>query len=442
MTVGTRQSASATTASERDDNAIMNRLIVGMTLSALLLVGIGVWAARASLSGAIIAPGQVVVDSSVKKVQHQSGGIVKAINVKNGDRVDAGQVVVLLDDTQSRASLGIVVAEQVRLISRRARLEAERDGAASVTLPVGFEAMLADAPAIAAGEVNIFISRRDGRASQKQQLEERIGQLRQEIVGLEAQRKAKTTEIALMRDELERVSAMRKKNLVPVQRELATQRDVARLEGEDGLLAAQIAKAGGQISEIGLQLISVDQDALTETVKELREVESRIAELIERRIAAVDMLNRIEIRAPYTGLVHELAVHSVGGVVGPGETVMSIVPESEALAIEVHVQPTDIDQIAIGQKTTLRFSAFNQRTTPELTGSILRVAADATTEPQSGMRYFVARVSIPDAELLKLGHKLLPGMPVEAFVETGERTALSYFTKPFTDQIARAFRED
>lgn len=425
------------------DRSLSRRTSLGFLVIFALVAGIGGWAISAPLAGAIIASGLIVVDTNVKKVQHPTGGVVGAIFVKNGASVAAGEVVLRLDDTQARASLGIVVSQIVQLTGRKARLIAEREDADAIEFPPGFEASDPEAPAAAAGERKLFEIRRTAKQGQKAQLKERIGQLRQEIGGLSAQREAKGQEAALMREELARVKHMRKLELIPITRELATKRDVTRLEGELAVVIAQIARARGQISEVELQIMGLDETMRREATTELREIEGRLAELAERRTVAQDQLSRTDLKAPQSGIVHELAVHTVGGVIAAGDPVMTIVPDKDALAIEVRIAPTDIDQIAVGQDAVLRFSAFNQRTTPEVKGTVSRVAADLTKEPQTGAAYYVARIAIPPGERSKVSNiKLVPGMPVESFIVTGERTAMSYLLKPLTDQFVRAFREE
>lgn len=423
--------------------ALARRLSVGLGLVALLGATVAGWAANATLTGAVIATGHVVIDSSIKKVQHQTGGIVGAILVKTGDAVTAGDVVLRLDDTQARANLGIITSQIVQLTGRKSRLMAERDNAETIEFPARFLASDPEAAHVIEGETNLFGKRRTALNGQKSQLRERVGQLTREIEGLSSQASAKDQEISLMGEELSRVAAMRKKELVTVQRLLSTQRDLTRLEGERGVLTAQIAKARGAISETELQVFGLDQTTQSDANKELREIEARIAELSERRIAAEDMLKRVDLRAPQSGVIHELAVHTIGGVIPPGETVMSIVPRDDDFAIEVRISPIDIDQVAIGQPTTLRFSAFNQTTTPELKGRVIQRAEELTKEPQTGNAYYTARVRIDDEERVKAAKmKLVSGMPVEGFIETSKRTALSFLMKPVTDQINRAFREE
>lgn len=423
--------------------ALARRLSVGLGLIMLLGATVAGWAANSQLSGAVIASGVVVIDTSVKKVQHQQGGIVGAIMVKTGDHVKAGDVVIRLDDTQARANLGIITSQIVQLTGRKARLVAERDNAATISFPGTYAASDPEASTVAEGETRLFEKRRTALEGQKLQLKERVGQLEREIEGLTAQAAAKDEELKLMKDELGRVVSLRNKELVPVQRLLSTQRDHTRLEGERGVLTAQIAKARGSISETQLQIFGLDQSTQSEANKELREIEARIAELAERRTGADDMLKRIELRAPQSGLIHELAVHTVGGVIAPGETIMSIVPKDDDFAIEVKISPIDIDQVAIGLPATLRFSAFNQTTTPELKGYVVQRAEELTKEAQTGNTYYMARLRIADSDREKASKmRLVSGMPVEGFIETSQRTALSYLMKPITDQFNRAFREE
>lgn len=418
------------------------RLLAAIAAIALLVIGAGGWAATSNIAGAVIAPGLIVVDSNVKRVQHPTGGIVGQINVRNGDRVEAGDIVMKLDDTQTRANLGMVVSQLVELTGRKARLEAERDDGAQIVFPADFESSGPDARRIADGERKLLASKRATIEGQKSQLRERVGQLTLESEGIKSQRTAKGRELKIVTEEFARVEDMYKRSLTPVTRVLAMQRDVVRIEGEFGALTAQLGRVGGQINETNLQLLTLEQTQRSEAQKELREIEGRIAELGERRIAAEDMLKRVDIRSPLGGIVHEMTVHTIGGVIGAAETVMLIVPVGDRLPIEARLMPQDIDRVRLGQPVVLRFSAFNQRTTPEVEGYVTHIAADLTREPQTGNTYFIARIAATDASLNKLkGMRIVPGMPVEAFIETGNRTALSYLTKPVTDQLARTFRE-
>jgi HlyD family secretion protein len=423
--------------------SIRRHLVVGLAAVFVLVGGIGGWAATTEFAGAVIAPGLLVVESDVKKVQHPTGGVVAELKVREGDDVEAGDVLIRLDDTVTRANLAIVVKSLQQLEARQARLEAERDGAEAIAFPATLTVLASD-PEVArlmAGETTLFELRREARQGQKAQLAERVAQLDEEIEGLTSQIAAKGKEIALIEEELEGVRDLRAKDLVPVQRANQLEREAARLEGERGQLVAATAQAKGRASEIELQVIQIDQDLRSEVAAELRDIQAKTAELVERKVAAEDELRRIDIRAPQSGKVHQLAVHTVGGVAGPGEVLMLIVPVTDALAIEVRIAPQDIDQVKLGQPTLLRFSAFNQRTTPEVNGAVTRISADLTTEERTGLSYYTGRVGLLEGEIDRLGGLILTaGMPVEAFIQTGERTVLSYLSKPLTDSIMRSFR--
>src|SRR6202048_1131090 len=413
-----------------------------LAFSALLRLAFFVWAGVARLSGAVIAHGIVVVDGNSKKIQHQQGGVIGEILVRDGSRVSAGDLLVKLDDTQARALLGIVTSQLTERLGSKTRLAAERDDQDDLEFPPGFTTSGPEAERVASGERRLFHARLASANGQKAQLGERIKQNEEEIKGLTLQNSSKTRELTLIADELSRVNDLYKKNLLPVTRVLSLQRDEARIEGEVGTLVAQIAKLRGQIAETRLQIIAIDQNRFSDAQKELREVEGRIAELQERKIAAEDQLRRIELRAPIDGIIHELSVHTVGGVANPAEQLMLVVPSSDALSVEVRIPSSDIDQLNIGRQGILRFTAFNQRTTPEVKGVVKRLSPDAVRDKETGQFYYTARITPDNGDLVRLGdQKLVPGMPVEAFIETSPRTALSYLTKPLTDQFERAFRE-
>jgi len=417
-------------------------LAIGLALSGLIALAVFVWGSVATLSGAVIAHGIVVVDGNSKKIQHQQGGVIGEILVRDGSRVSAGDLLVKLDDTQARALLGIVTSQLTELLGRKTRLAAERDDQDDLEFPPGFTTSGPEAERVASGERRLFHARLASANGQKAQLGERIKQNEDEIKGLTLQNSAKAREVALVRDELSRVNDLYQRNLLPVMRVLSLQRDETRIEGEVGTLMAQIAKLGGQIAETRLQTIAVDQNRFSDAQKELREVEGRIAELQERRISAEDQLRRVELRAPIDGIIHELSVHTVGGVVNPAEQLMMVVPSSDSLSVEVRIPSSDIDQLNIGRQGILRFTAFNQRTTPEVKGVVKRLSPDAVRDKETGQFYYTARITPDNGDLARLGEqKLVPGMPVEAFIETSPRTALSYLTKPLTDQFERAFRE-
>jgi HlyD family secretion protein len=435
---------SGTDTLKRPDSSLRPYVLASVVVVLLMGGAVFGWAGTAKLAGAVIAGGTVVVDSSAKRVQHPSGGIVGELRVREGTYVRENQIIVRLDETVTRANLQVVVNQIEEIEMREKRLKAERDGAGQVDLPASFAGREND-PLIAEiikGERLLFESRFKARNSQKSQLQERIAQLKLEIDGLREQQAATMTQLELGKAELADVEPLLKRGLVQLTRVNTMKREISQLEGAAGQLTAQIAQAGGKIVETELQILQVDQDLRSEIVKELSEAQAIKAELVERRVAAEDQLKRIDIRSPQTGTVHQLQVHTVGGVVNAGETLMMIIPEGDKLVIEARVRQQDIEQVRLKQDALLRFTAFNSRTTPELSGTVERISADLVREEQTGLAYFVIRIVIPDTELQKLnGGRLLPGMPVDVQIKTEERTALSYMVRPFTDQVARAFRE-
>jgi HlyD family secretion protein len=425
--------------------SIRDNLAVAAGLAAALVFGVGGWATYTMIAGAVIAPGQLVVESDVKKVQHPTGGVVGELLVREGARVKAGDVLIRLDETQTRANLDIVLKALDELAARRARDEAERDGAGVVVFPAELLAR-ADADAGVAhlvdGETRLFVSRVAGREGQKAQLRERVTQLSEEIEGLTQQAAAKEREIALIGTELKGVRELFSKNLVPIQRVTALERDSTRLQGERGQLIAATASTRGKIAETRLQILQIDQEMRSDVGKDLAEIRGKWSELVEKRVAAQDQLKRIDMRAPQDGTVHQLTVHTIGGLVTPSEPAMLIVPEADQLLVEVKVQPQDIDNVRVGQRAMLRFPAFNTRTTPELAGDVSRVSADVTQDPKTGATSYTARIRLSAEETGRLGGlRLVPGMPVEAYMQIGDRSVLSYLVKPLTDQIAKAWKE-
>jgi HlyD family secretion protein len=424
-------------------SSIHRHLLAGVAIVLLLGGGVGGWAATTELSSALIAEGSIVVDSNIKKVQHPTGGIVGKLLAHDGDHVKAGDILVQLDETVMRANLAIFTKGLDELMARKARLEAERDGLDTVKFPPDLLATdNNDAREAIASERKLFQLRRTARLGKKAQLQQRIEQLEQEVTGIEAQQAAKSKEIDLINHELAGVRELYSKNLVQLTRLTQLEREAARLAGERAQLISSSAQTKGKISEIRLQIIQVDQDLSSEVAKELRDTESKIGEFVERKVTAEDQLRRTDIRAPQTGTVFQSTVHTIGGVITAGEPIMLIVPDADRLQVEAKVQPQDIDNVQVGQHAVLRFTAFNIRTTPEINGTVTRVSADTTTDQRTGQSYYTIRVALPHDAAAQLGDvKLLPGMPVEAFVQTGERTVISYLMKPLRDQFMRAFRE-
>jgi HlyD family secretion protein len=413
----------------------------------VLLVAFGVgggWATLVPLSGAVVVPGTLVAESNVKKVQHQTGGIVAKILVHDGTHVKDGDLLVRLDETQARANLEVIAKQLDETRVRIARLVAERDGLDDLKLPRELAAHTGDKDMqlLFSSEKSLFKARGSARASQKQLLRSRIDQLKQEIEGFTAQIKSKAAQRDLITGELQGVQSLYDKHLVPLTRLTSLQRDAANLDGEQGQLQSSIAETQGKISEAELQIVQVDQQFRSDVVKDLREAEDKEAELTQKKVAAQDVLNRIEIRAPTSGVVHDLVEHTIGGVIAPAETLMQIVPDTDDLQIEAKLQINDIDQVHVGQRTNVRFATFNQRTTPSLNGFVSYVSADSTQDKQTNASFYTVRVTLPEQEVKRLGGlQLVSGMPAQVFLETGSRTMFSYLTKPIAEQMHRAFSE-
>jgi HlyD family secretion protein len=418
--------------------------MVGVGAVALFSGTIGLWAATSPLAGAVVASGQFVVDSNVKKVQHQQGGIVAELRVKEGDRVKAGDLLVRLDETIMRANEQIIVRQLDEHYARRARLEAERDGRATITTPTELQSRL-EIPEVTkamADERRLFETRRNQREGQKGQLDQRIQQLREEVIGINAQIESRDKQLGFLKTELDGLRDLFRRNLVPTTRVMPLERESANITGQKGQLIASRAQTEGKISEIRLQLLQLDIELQTEAVKELREIQAKTAELGERRIAAEDQLKRTDIRAPIDGVIHQLNVHTVGGVITPAEPVMLVVPAAEQLQIEARVSPTDIDQLFPGQPAVVKVMAGNQRTTPEVAGTVSRIGADVTKDPQTGITFYTVRITVPETEKARLGDlAIMPGMLAEGFIRTKDRTPFEYIIRPLKDQFNRAFRE-
>ena len=433
----TGREAETSSAKDTGQFGITARVVVSALFAGVLVFGIGGWAAQAKLSGAVITQGQVAVSQQVKLIQHRDGGIVSEIAVKNGDHVRKGDVLIRLDETQTRVELTIVRGQLQQFHAMRARLTAERDGEPAVS----FEGLdLTDV--LKASERKLFEANRRMITNQEAQMRLQIEQLEEQIGGLKAQTDSSDKEKAIVEKEIAKLDGLAKSGLVPVSQHRDLQRQMARIDGSKGELVARVAEAVGQIGELRIKLMSIDQNNRKEAQAQIVNIEAKIAELSEREVAARDRLSRMDVRAPVDGLVYDLQVHTIGGIIASGASVMSIVPEDDDMTVEIRIAPADIDRIAPGQKSRMRFVAFNQRTTPELEGEVDIVAAATSVDRATAQPYYLATVSITD-RLDKLGgRKLMPGMPVEVFVQTEERTAISYITKPFTDQMMRAFREE
>jgi HlyD family secretion protein len=419
--------------------------IMGFVVVLTLVLGTGVWATTTQISGAVIAPGRLVVLSEVKKVQHPTGGIVGSILVDEGDEVSAGDALVVLDDTTTRANLAVITHALDELLARQARLRSERDGDATIHYPRVLTARITDPDVspIIAGEQRLFELRRIALEGNKSRLQERKAQSQQEILGLEQQIDSKNAQLALIVNELDATRQLWAKKLTSLAKLNSLEREAVKMRGESAALRSNIAETRGQIAEIDLQVLQVDRQFNSEVADQLREADAKIGELLERKVAAEDLLRRIVIRAPATGIIHDLSIHTVGGVIGPGEPLMLIVPVQDKLEVESRVRPTDIDQLQVGAPVRLRLTSFNQRTTPEIMATLKSISADVETDQRSGESWYKVRVSISQQGLTPLGSlKLIPGMPVETYIETSQRNVVSLLIKPLSDQMYHAFRED
>jgi HlyD family secretion protein len=415
----------------------------GRVLAVAAIVVLG-WAGLVPLSGAIIVAGSLVVQSSIKKVQHPFGGVVTRILVRNGSRVKAGDELAHLDQTVARTNLQVFARQLDEVRVRIARLVAERDNLAAPVWPTATVAEIdgAERERLIASEQDFFAARANARQGQQQLAENRISQLNKQIAGLDAQLRSNSRQMAIASGELKGVEDLLAQKLVTLPRATALRREAVHLGGVEGQLASQIAETRAKISEIQLQAVQAEQNFLSEVMRDLREAEAKQGELIERCLVAQDQMQRTVIRAPTTGTVQELALHTIGGVVTPAEVLMVLVPEGDALEIDARLSPDKVDQVHAGQTARVRLSAFNQSTTPELSGVVDLVSADLVRDPLSNATYYDVRIALPSAELRRLGKlKLVPGMPAEVFLEGESRTMLSYLFKPVTDQLSRMFRE-
>lgn len=420
-------------------------IAVGL-LALVVLVGvIGYWSVRTTLSGAVIASGIIVVENNRQVVQHPEGGVVGEILVRNGDMVEVGQPLIRFDDTLLRSELTILDTQLIELQARKARLEAEARGAGTIAFPDELMTSAetnAEAAAQISGQEELFNARNATLDQQRQQLGEQVRQIENQIEGTQAQLTALGTQSELIEGELADQESLFERGLVPVGRVIELRREAARLAGEIGKLTSDVAQLRGQIAAIEIEKLRLASARREEAIVTLRDIQFREIELTERRLSLTERLSRLEVSAPVSGVIYGQQVFAVKSVVQAGAPIMYIIPQDQPLLVQARVDSVHVDQIHPGQEAVLRFTSFDQRSTPLMTGHVLAISADVLMDDRTGAPFYEVQLLPTVEDLAKLdGQVLLPGMPVEAFIRTEDRTPISYLTKPLTDYFSRAFRE-
>lgn len=421
-------------------------LTLGFIGLLILVGGFGTWAVVTEIAGAIIASGRIEVERNRQVVQHPTGGVVAKINVKEGDVVQAGDLLVQLDATRLASQLSIAEGQLFEIVARRGRLEAERDSEDVIEfLPELIERAAIDPEMdeLMSGQRNLFNARRDSREKALEQLEKRKAQINNQIEGIDAQTVSLQEQLSLIEEELSNQQQLFDRGLAQAGTLLALRRNAASLQGQIGELIANRAQAEARITETDIEALQLDTQLREEAITQLRDMRYRELELREQRDATLEDLNRLDIRAPVSGIVYGLQVQTLRSVLQAAEPVLYIVPQDRPLLIAAQVEPVHIDQVLVGQAVNLRFSALDQRTTPELVGRVETISADAFEDEATRATYYRAEIVLAPGEIDRLddGVILIPGMPVEAYIRTDERSPLMYLTKPLVDYFNRAFRE-
>jgi len=417
----------------------------GLLAFIVLFLGFGIWSYAASIQGAIIASGTVSVTGNPKTLQHLDGGIVSEILIENGSSVEEGEVLLRLDDTSLKANLDIFKNRFREAVSLRDRLSAEQQRQSSIVWDDEIFAVNGFAPTLEfrEGQERIFKARRATQIGQVSQLNERVRQLENQIEGLEALSNSKVTQIDILNKEFDAVSRLAKDGYAPESRVLLLTRQIEELRGQQFEDQSEISRVRNTISEVQVQISQINNEFDQNTITELRQAVLSIKDLEQQIIATKDQLRRVDIQAPIPGVIHEQSIFTIGGVISPGAPILQIIPVDQKMEFEVNVEPQNIDQIFVGQDVSVLFSAFNARTTPQLNGTVKSVSLNTSVNPDLGIAFYPVRVEISDEELDRLGEQsLISGMPVEAFFTTKSRSPLNYLTKPLTDNIKRAGREE
>jgi len=419
---------------------------LGLFCVILLGAGLGGWAATARLQGAVIASGQLQVESRRQVVQHPDGGVVEEILVREGDLVQAGDVLVRLDGTNLRSELAVLESKLYELMARRGRLVAEQTDRETIRFdPELIEVAKANpnVQALLDGQQALFAARLKTMGREIEVMRERQGQIREQITGSKAEIASLDRQRALIAEELDSQRGLLDKGLAQASRVLALEREAARLDGERGRLVAQTAKLKGEASQLEIEILRLRATRREEAITKLRDLGYRELELEERRLALKEQLSRLDVRAPVGGVVLDMSVHALQAVIRPAEPILHIVPTDSALVVNAEINPTHIDSVHRGQEAVLRFSAFSTRTTPVLYGTVSKVSPDAFADEETRRSFYRAEILLKEGEVAKLeGQELVAGMPVEVFIQTGERTPIQYLLKPITDYLSRAMREE
>ena len=421
-------------------------LILGFLAILILVGGFGTWSVVANISGAVIAEGQIEVDQNRQVVQHPDGGVIAEINVQEGDLVNTGDILLRLDDTNLTSELVVIEGQLYEMIARRGRLQAERDDTSDITFDSQLTAAAATSKSVEnlmQGQQRLFVARLASLEQEVSQMQKRRSQIADQIIGIDAQQSAMGTQLELIRQELVNQQSLLDRGLAQVSRVLNLQREEARLRGTVGELAASKAQAEGRITEINIEVLKFGTKRREEAITRLRDLQYRELELQEQHRALTQKLSRLDIRAPLSGIVYGMRFFAPRSVIKPADPVLYLVPQDRALVIAAKIQPTNIDQVFIGQEVTLRFPSFDSRDTPELKGRVMKISADTFTDERSQISYYRSEIALLDGEISKLpkDSTLIPGMPVQAFIRTNDRTPLAYLVKPFSDYFAKAFRE-
>lgn len=415
-------------------------IIIGLAITGVGFVGVGGWAATSSLASGSIASGVVAVSSSRQTVQHLEGGIIAKIHVREGEQIDAGDILVTLDDTRPQSAYALFKGQYLSAIGERDRLMAERDGLQNVVFSVELDGDKNSV--VRQGQTNVFNSRRTYMMGQRAITDERKDQLRNEIVALQSQAKSEAEQIVLVKDEMVGVESLLKRGFATKPKLLTLQREAARIEGKQGELSARIAKAEQQISELDVQFIDLENARMSEIVEDLRLVEEKISDLLPRLNSAADTLERTEILAPRSGFIVDMHVTTQGGIIPPGQAILDIVPSSDSMVVEAKFKPQDIDVLHTGMEASVTLSAYSRRRVPPVEGKLVVLSADTVVDQVTGQSFYSGRIEVDADELAKLdGVRLIPGMPAEVMIHTGERTVLDYILDPLRQSMSRAMRE-